>query len=115
MVSLDHIAEFVDRRRLEFAAWLQIAALRVECRLELVDQERRVAALAEYRGNNPRQRHDPLKMIEVFGIDEDLEGAPLLVRRAFVEQDAVDGDVHRMIGDRRLYFIGRTDQNFGGL
>jgi hypothetical protein len=65
-VALDHIAQFGDRRRHEFAARLPIAALRVEYRLEFVDQERRVAALAKYRGNDPRQRHDPLKMIEVF-------------------------------------------------
>jgi hypothetical protein len=114
-VALDDIAQFRNGRGHEFAARLPIAALRIEHRLELVDQERGVAALAEYRGNNPRQRHDPLEMIEVLRIDEHLEGPPLFMRRAFVQNDVVDGDVHRVIGDRRLYLIGRADQDFGAL
>src|SRR5580700_4354728 len=114
-VPLDDIAEFRDRRGHEFAARLPIAALGIEYRLEFVDQKRCVAALAEYRGNNPRQRYDPLEMIEVLRVDEDLEGAPLFMRRAFVEYDVVDGDVHRVVGDRRLYLIGRADQDLGAL
>src|SRR5580698_10804129 len=114
-VAFDDIAQFRDGRGHEFAARLPIAALRIEYGLEFVDQERRIAALAEYRGNNPRQRHDPLKMIEVLRVDEELEGPPLFMRRAFVQNDVVDGDVHRVIGDRRLYLIGRADQDFGAL
>src|ERR1700685_1552122 len=114
-VALDDIAQFRDGRGHEFAARLPIAALRIEYRLEFVDQKSRIAPLAEYRGNNPRQRHDPLEMVEVLRVDEDLEGASLFMRRAFVEYDVVDGDVHRVVGDRRLYLIGRADQDFGPL
>src|ERR1700732_4265187 len=94
-VPLDHVAQFRDRRGHELAAGLPVPTLRIEYRLELIDQERRIAALAEYRGNNPGQRHDPLKMIEVLRIDEYLERPPLFVRRSLIEHDVVDGDVHR--------------------
>src|ERR1700690_4565697 len=83
-VPLDDIAQFRDGRGHEFPARLPIAALRIEYRLELVDQECGIAALAEYRGNNPRQRHDPLEVIEILRIDENLEGPPLFILRPFV-------------------------------
>src|SRR3984885_9169894 len=64
-MPFDDVAEFGDGRGHEFSARLPIAAFGVEYGLELVDQEGRVAALAKYRGNDPRQRHDPLEVIEV--------------------------------------------------
>jgi len=40
------------------------------------------------------ERHDPLEVIEVLRVDEDLERPALLVLRAFVQHDVVDGHVH---------------------
>src|ERR1700722_20275047 len=90
-VPLDDIAQFRDRRGHELAAGLPVPTLRIEYRLEFIDHERRIAALAEYRAHDPGQRHDPLEMIEVFRIDEYLERPPLFVRRSLVEHDVVDG------------------------
>src|SRR6267154_6587587 len=64
-VPLDHIAEFGDGRGHEFAAGLPVAALRIEYRLQFVDQKRGIAALAKYGGNDPGQRDDPLEMVEI--------------------------------------------------
>src|ERR1700691_4547913 len=86
-VAFDHITQFSDGRGHEFAAGLPVAALRIEYRLQFVDQKSGIAALAKYRGNDPSQRHDPLEMIEILRVDEHLERPPLLVRRALVEQD----------------------------
>jgi hypothetical protein len=70
-----------------------------------------VAALAEHRRDDARERHDPLEVIEVLRVDEDLEGlAPLMVG-VFVQQDVVDGHVHRVVGDRRLDLVGRADEH----
>src|SRR5229473_5920830 len=84
-VTLDHVAEFGDGRGHEFAAGLPVAALRIEYRLQFLDQKRRIAALAKYGGNDPGQRDDPLEMVEILRIDEHLERPALFVRRALVE------------------------------
>ena len=45
------------------------------------------------------------KMIHVLGIDENLKRPSLLVLGPRIEDDVVDGDVHRMIIQRRFYFV----------
>ena len=67
------------------ASRLPVAPLRIEHRLQLVNQKCGVTALAEYRGNDPGQRHDPLEMIEILRVDEHLEWPALLMRSTFVE------------------------------
>src|SRR6185437_13797333 len=109
-VPLDDVAQLRDDRWHEFATRLPVPAARVEHGLQLIHQERHVAALAEHRRNDPRQRDDPLEVIEVLRVDEDLEGPALLVFRALVQHDVVDGHVHRMIRDRRLDLVGRADE-----
>ncbi len=51
-------------------------------------------------------------MIHVLRVDEDLEGAALLVRGAGVEHDVVDGHVKRMLEQRALDLVGRAQQHF---
>src|SRR5487761_2443352 len=80
-VTLDHIAEFGDRGGHVFAARLPVAAARIEHRLQFVDEEGRVAALAKDGGNDAGQRDDPLKMVEILRVYEDLEGSALFMRR----------------------------------
>src|ERR1700676_3199631 len=93
-VPFDHMAQLRDGRGHEFTAGLPVAALRIEYRLQFVDQKRRIAALAKYRGNDPGKRDDPLEGIEILRVDEYLERPALPVRRALVEHDVVDGEVH---------------------
>src|SRR5690606_29602893 len=89
-VPLDDMAELRDDRGHELAARLPVAAARVEHGLQLVDEERDVTALSEHGRHDARQRNDPLVVIEVLRVDEDLERPPLLVRRALVQHDVVD-------------------------
>ena len=50
-------------------------------------------------------------MIEVLRVHEDLERATVFVFRAFVENHVVDGDVHGVVGDRRLDLVRRADED----
>jgi hypothetical protein len=51
-------------------------------------------------------------MFQALGIDEDLERTPSLVYRPLVENDVVDGDEQRVLGDmfRRLQLVGGAHQ-----
>src|ERR1039457_2245779 len=88
-VTLDHVTQLGDGGGHEFSPGLPIAAARIEHRLELVDQEGGIAALAKYRRNDPRQCDDPLEMIEILRIDEHLERTALFMRSALVQHDVV--------------------------
>ena len=114
-VLLDDMAQLGDDGRHELTARLPIATARVEHGLELIDQEGDVATLAEHRRDDARQRDDPLEVIEVLGVDEDLERPALFVLGALVEHDVVDGHVHRVIRDRCFDLVGRADQHLGTL
>lgn len=48
-MRFDRVADFGDQRRHEHAAFFEVAAVRVEYRFHLFDQEAGVAAFAEYR------------------------------------------------------------------
>jgi len=50
-------------------------------------------------------------VVEVLGVDEDLERPPVLMLGALVEHDVVDGHVHGVVGHRRLDLVGRADQH----
>lgn len=112
---LDDGAQFGDDARHVDAAGLEVAAARVEHGFQLLDQEGHVAALAEYRAHDAREGHDPLEVVHVLGVDEDLERAAQLVFGAGVEHDVVDGDVQRVLEQRRLDLVGGADQRVGAL
>jgi len=114
-VLLDHRADLGHDAGHVDAARLEVAAAGVEHRLHLFDQEGDVAALAEHGGDDAGERDDPLEVVHVLRVDEDLEGAALLVGRAGVEHDVVDGDVQRMLEQRRLDLVGGADQRLGTL
>ena len=57
------------------------------------------------------RRNDPLVVVEILGVDKNLEWPALLELRTFVEDDVVDRDVHRVIRDWRFHLIRRTDQH----
>src|ERR1700747_2924109 len=90
---LDHltdlVAELGDDRWHEFATWLPVTAARIEHRLQLIHEEGHISALPEDRGDDARERDDPLEVIEVLRVDEDLERAALLVFGALVQHDVV--------------------------
>ena len=73
------VCEEITKRQITFASssftspirLLEVAAARIEDRLELLDQEGDVTPLAEHRRDDPGQRHDPLVVVQVLGIDED--------------------------------------------
>src|ERR1700726_1762504 len=69
-VPLDYVAELGDDRRHELPAGLPVATARVKHSLELINEEGDVAAFSEHGRDDPRQRHDPLEMIEVLRVDE---------------------------------------------
>src|SRR6185437_11332529 len=75
-------------------------------------EEGDVAALAEHGGHDARQRHDPLEVVHVLRVDEDLEGAAHLEFGFLVQHDVVDGDVHRVLDQRRSDLVGGPDQDF---
>lgn len=62
--DLGHDAGHVD------AAGLEIATARVEDGLELFNDKRHVATLAEDGGQDSGQRHDPLEVVHVLRVDE---------------------------------------------
>jgi hypothetical protein len=109
-VLLDDAADLGDDRGHVHAAGLEVAAARVEHGLHFLDHEGDVAALAEHGGHDAGQRHDPLEVVHVLRVDEYLERAALFVRRAGVEHDVVEGDVQRMLEQRRLDLVGGADQ-----
>jgi len=110
-VLLDDFADLGDQRGHEMAARLPVAAARIEHRFQFLHQEGHVAALAEHRADDAGERHDPLEVVQVLGVDEDLERPALLVGRALVQEDVVDGDVHGVVGDRGLHLVGGTDEH----
>jgi hypothetical protein len=114
-VLLHHRADFGDDAGHVDAAGLEVAAAGVEHSFHLLHQEGDVAAFAEHGGHDAGERHDPLEVVHVFRVDEDLEGAALLVRRAGVEHDVVDGDVERVLEQRRLDLEGGADEGVGTL
>ncbi len=114
-VFFDDIAELGDDRWHELAARLPITAARVEDSLEFIDEEGDVATFTEYRRYDPRQRHDPLVMIQILRVDKNLEWPPFLVLGALVEHDVVDRHVHRMIRDRGFHLVRGSDQHLGSL
>src|SRR3981081_4169755 len=114
-VPLDHVAQLGDGRGHEFAAGLPVAALRIEYRLQLLDQKGGVAALAKYGGNDPGERDAPLVAIQALRGDAHLGRPPRLVRATLVEHDDVYGDVQGVIGYRSLDLVSRADQNLGAL
>ena len=112
-VLFDHFADFRDQAGDVLAALLEVAPAGVEHAVQFLDQEGDVAALAEHGGHDARERDDPLEVLHVLGVDEDLERAAVLLRRAFVHHDVVDGDVERMLGDGRLDLVGVADELVG--
>src|SRR5690606_30473399 len=99
-VHLHHVPDLRHQRGHELAALLEVAAAGIEHAVQLFHQERDVAALAEHRRDDARQRHDPLEVVHVLRVDEDLEGAPELVLGAGIEHDVVDGDVKGVLRER---------------
>jgi hypothetical protein len=99
-VLLDHRADLGDDAGHVDAAGLEVAAARVEHGFQLFHDEGDVAALAEHGGKDAGKRHDPLEVVHVLRVDEDLEGAAQFVRGACVEHDVVDGDVQRVLEQR---------------
>src|SRR5690606_30115379 len=65
-VLLQPIADFCHQRGHPAASALHIAAFGVEYAVQLLDQEGAVTALAEYRGNDQRQRGNPLVVLHVL-------------------------------------------------
>ncbi|MEY3338392.1 MAG: hypothetical protein RL245_1384, partial [Pseudomonadota bacterium] len=114
-VLLDDMTELGDDRRHELSTGLPITAARIENGLQLLNEERDVTALSKHRRDDARQRDDPLVVIEVFRVDEHLERPSLFVLGAFVEDDVVDRDVHRVVGDRRFDLVRGADQHLGTL
>jgi hypothetical protein len=51
-------------------------------------------------------------VIEILGVDENLERPALLMLGAFVQYDVVDRDIHRMVRYRRFDLVGRANQHF---
>src|SRR5690606_267626 len=105
---LNDCADFSDQRRHENPAFLVVAAVGVIDGAQLFHQEGDVTTFAEYGGDNPRQGNHPLEMFHRLGVDEDFVGAANLVVRVLVQNDVVDGDVERMLRNRRLDLIGGT-------
>lgn len=114
-VLLDHRTDLGDDAGHVDAAGLEVAAARIEHGLHFFGQEGDVAALAEHGGDDAGERHDPLEVVHVLGVDEHLERAALLVRGALVEHDVVDGDVERVLEQRRLDLEGGADEGLGAL
>src|SRR6185312_4002170 len=110
-VLLDDVAELGHDRGHVYAAGLEVAAARIEYGLQFFHKEGDVAALAEHGGHDARQRHDPLEVVHVLRVDEDLEGAAHLEFGAGVQHDVVDGDVHRVLDQRRSDLVGGPDQD----
>src|SRR5690606_13752775 len=84
-VLLQHIADLGHQRRAPATTALHVATLGIEHAAQLLDQEGAVAALAEHRRDDQRQRRDPLVVLHVLRIDEDLERTALFVLTAPVE------------------------------
>src|SRR5947207_3146437 len=94
-----------------------LTTLGVEHGLELLDDEGDVAAAAEDGADHTRQRYGPGVVLEVLGVDEDLEGtppdrrpAPGRARRGhasgMIALDVVDGDVHGVIAAGPAQLVG---------
>src|SRR5210317_625727 len=106
---LHDMTQLGDNRRHKFTARQPVSAARIEYRLQFFDEKCDIPALAEDRRDNSRQRDDPLIVIEVFGVDENLEWAALLVLEPLIEHDVVNRYVHCMISHRRLDLVGRSN------
>ena len=111
----DHGADLGHDRGHVDTTGLEVAAAWIEDRLHFLDQEGAVATLAEDRAHDARECHDPLEVVHVLRVDEDLEGPARLVRGALVEHDVVDGHVQRMLEQRRLDLVGRANQHVRAL
>ena len=109
-VLLDHGADFSHQGGHEHATFLEVAAVGVVHATQLFHQEGDVATLAEYRRDYSGEGDDPLEVFHRLGVDEHLVRLPAFVVGAFVEQDVVDGNVHRMLSDRRLDLIGGAQE-----
>src|SRR5581483_10767991 len=109
-VLLDDVVELGHDRGHVHAAGLEVAAARIEHGFQFLDQEGDVAALAEHRGHDSRQRHDPLEVVHILRVDEDLEGTAQFEFGAGVEHDVVDSDVQRVLEQRRFDRVGGADQ-----
>jgi len=114
-VLFDHRADLGDDAGHVDAAGLEVAAAGVEHGLEFFHDEGDVAALAEHGGEDAGERDDPLEVVHVLRVDEDLEGAALFVLGAGVEHDVVDGDVEGVLEQRGFDLEGGADQRFGAL
>ncbi len=112
---LDDVAELGDDRGHELATRLPVATARVEDGFQFLNEERHVAALTEHGRDDAGQRYDPLVVINVLRIDEHLERTALFVLGTLVEDDVVDGNVHRVIRYRSFDLVCRTDQYLGAL
>jgi hypothetical protein len=80
--------------------------------MQFFNQESDVTTLAEHGGHDAGQRDDPLEVVHVLGVDEDLEWAAVFLRGAFVHDDVVDGDVERVLGHRGFDLVGVAHQLF---
>lgn len=114
-VGFDHRADLGDDAGHVNATGLEVAAARVEDGFEFFHQEGDVAAFAEHGGHDAGDGDDPLEVVHVLRVDEDLEGAARFVGGAFVEHDVVDGDVQGVFEQRRFDFVGGADQHVGAL
>ena len=112
---LDHRADLGDDAGHVDAAGLEVAAAGVEHGLEFFDDEGDVATFAEHGGEDAGERDDPLEVVHVLRVDEDLEGAALLVLSSGVEHDVIDGDVEGVLEQRGLDLEGGADQRLGAL
>ena len=101
---LDHLADGGQNGR-HIAPLHPLAAARIEHRLQLLDDERDIAAAPKDGADHARQRHRPGIMFGVLGIDEYLEGcAPAIA------QYVVDGYVDRVIALGPANLIGAAGQ-----
>ena len=61
-MRFDQVAQFGDQRRRIFTLF-EVATARIEHAVQFFNEESAIAALAEHRGDDARERHDPLEVI----------------------------------------------------
>src|ERR671915_2456634 len=106
-VAFQPIADLSNQRRHELAPLFEVSAPRVKYRPQFFDQEGAVPPLAKHRRHDPGQGHDPLEVIHVLRVDEDLEGSPQLMLSSLIENNVVDSNVKRMLREWCLDLISR--------
>ena len=83
-----------------------LPAARIEHGLQFLDDEGHIAAAPENRADHPGQRHRPGVMLQILGVDENLERpAPPVLNQI------VDGDIDRVIAVRPFQLVGIARQH----